>query len=138
MSTPNKVGRPTELTSMLQQEICDLLADAVNIETMCQMCGVAKSSYYSWRERGESGEEPFAEFLDKTTHARGRAKLKLQRVIDAAAEKDWRAAAWRLTHGWPEEFSDRRPAPEKKTASPPPEPEPISDAELRKILASLD
>ena len=138
MSTPNKVGRPTELTSMLQQEICDLLSDAVNIETVCELVGIAKATYYNWRERGESGEEPFAEFLDATTHARGKAKLTLQRVIDAAAEKDWRAAAWRLTHGWPEEFSDRRPAPEKKTAPPPPEWEPVSDEELKRIMALVE
>jgi len=122
---------------MLQQEICDLLSDAVNIETVCELVGVARSSYYNWLSRGESGEEPFAEFLDATTRARAKAKLMLLRIIGRAAENgDWRAASWRLTHGgWPE-FSDR-PAPEKKTASPRPEPEPISDEELRKILANL-
>ena len=137
MSTSNKVGRPVELTPMLKQEICDLLSDAVNLETACELVGIAKATYYNWRERGESGEEPFAEFLDAATRARAKAKLTLLRIIDRAAQNgDWRAASWRLTHGgWPE-FSDR-PAPEKKTASPRPEPEPISDEELRKILATL-
>jgi len=137
MSTPNKVGRPSELTSMLQQEICNLLSDAINIETACELVGIAKATYYNWRERGESGEEPFAEFLDATTRARAKAKLMLLRIIDRAAENgDWRAASWRLTHGgWPE-FSDR-PAVEKKITSLPPDPEPITDEELRKILANL-
>ena len=137
MSISNKVGRPTELTPMLQEEICDLLSDAVNIETVCGLVGISKATYYNWRERGESGEEPFAEFLDATTRARAKAKLTLLRIIDRAAENgDWRAASWRLTHGgWPE-FSDR-PALEKKTTSLPPEAKPISDEELLKILANL-
>ena len=139
MNTSNKTGRPTELTPELQREICDLLSDAVNIETVCELVSIAKATYYNWRERGESGEEPFAEFLDATTRARAKAKLMLLRIIDRAAENgDWRAAAWRLTHGgWPQEFSDR-PAPEKKTASPPPQWEPVSHEELKRIMALVE
>ena len=83
-------------------------------------------------------EELFAEFLDATTRARAKAKLTLLHIIDRAAENgDWRAASWRLTHGWPEEFSERRSQLEKKTVPLPSEAKPISDEELCKILASL-
>ena len=134
----NSLGRPTSLTAELQREICDLLADAIPIATACELVAIAPSTFHAWMNRGESGEGPYSEFSEAVTRARAGAKAKLLRIIDRAAENnDWRAAAWRLTHGWPEEFSDRRPAPEKKTASPRPEPEPISDEELRKILANL-
>ena len=134
-----RLGRPTSLTAELQREICELLADAIPIATTCELVGIAPSTFHAWMNRGESGEAPYLEFSEAVTRARARAKLALLRIIDRAAENgDWRAASWRLTHGWPEEFSERRSQPEKKTASPPPEWEPISDAELKRIMALVE
>jgi hypothetical protein len=133
----SKLGRPTSLTVELQREICEHLADAIPIATTCELVGIAPSTFHAWINRGESGEAPYSEFRDEVTCARARAKLMLLRIIDRAAENgDWRAASWRLRVGWPQEFSDR-PPPEKKTASPPPQWEPVPDEELRKILANL-
>jgi hypothetical protein len=85
------------------------LADAVPIETACEACGIGKTTYYTWRSRGETGEEPYAEFRNVTTRARANAKLQLlRRIDDACKQGDWRAAAWRLERGWPDEFGKNR------------------------------
>jgi hypothetical protein len=111
----------------------------IPIATICELVGIAPSTFHAWMNRAAAGEAPYSEFSEAVMHARAKAKLTLLRIIDRAAENgDWRASAWRLTHGWPEEFSERRPLPEKKTASPRPEPEPISDEELKRIMALVE
>jgi hypothetical protein len=133
--TASKKGRPSELTSALQAHLCELLESAVPILVACSSAGIAASTYHSWRARGASGEQPFADFLAATSRARQRAKIALLTVIQEAAPTDWRAASWLLqkmipAHQWQEES----PPPPVVTIEPLP---PLPDDQLAKLLAEM-
>lgn len=127
-----KGGRPVELDAAIQSHLCELLESAVPIAVACEASGISASTYHNWRARGESGEERFVEFLDATARARSRAKQALLRIVQTAAERDWRAAGWLLNHMIPpKEWSDERP-PEKSVQV-----SEIPDFELSAIFAKL-
>lgn len=70
--------------------------------------GVSDRALFAWRERGEAafvaaeGDEarcppddlPFMRLYLRTAQARIRKRIKRRQIIDKAAERDWRAAAW--------------------------------------------
>lgn len=70
--------------------------------------GVSDRALFAWRERGEQAytacagdlarcpesERLFAELYRQTAQARLRRRLKRRQLIEKAAERDWRAAAY--------------------------------------------
>jgi hypothetical protein len=114
-----KRGRPTKISHTLTRRICDLLAKGVDQKTACNLVGVPYSTFHEWKRKGNEGTEPFASFFSVISRARDQHKARLQKVILDAAEgllprhADWKAAAWALERGWPNEFApyDRRPIP---------------------------
>ena len=47
------------------------------------MAGIANKTYYNWREWGEAGKEPYAEFLQVLKRAEAKAQLDLVRNMKA-------------------------------------------------------
>ena len=66
------MGRPTDLTEALAIEIAGHLIRGNSIADAAAMAGIAESTYHAWIVRGESGEQPFAEFSELTRGACGR------------------------------------------------------------------
>lgn len=116
-TSKRKRGRRSLLVPTLQRKICDLLAAGNSIRSVAQAVGLAPSTFHDWIQRGENGEEKFRGFAGAVLRARGTAKIKLVKVLVSASKVDWRAAAWMLSHCWPEEFSDER-APEPADGEP--------------------
>src|SRR5262249_17839800 len=48
-----------------------------------------------------------SQFLQAIQRARGKARVSLVKVIEKAGKKDWKAAAWHLSHVWPNEYSEQ-------------------------------
>jgi hypothetical protein len=131
VKTTAKKGRPIELNAAVQTHICELLESALPIAVTCEASGISTSTYHAWRARGESGEKPFADFLEATTLARARAKLALVTVIREAAPSDWRAASWLLSRMIPaQQWQEEEAAPVVTI-------EPMPDDELAKLLDRL-
>jgi hypothetical protein len=103
---PRKLGRRTILDGNLTKRICGLLADANSIKTACEAVGIDESTFYDWIQKGEQGQKPYADFAKRTSRARGKAKQRLVKTIVSQSPKDWKAAAWILSHCWPQEFSE--------------------------------
>ena len=119
----------------------DLLSSLVSaLETMpvklaCDLVGICPTTYRRWVQWGESGEEPYASFLSLANESRAayvRGRLK---VIEAAAAKDWKAAAWYLERAFPEHYA--KTTNEKQEISGPggaplfgsqPDPQAVNDA----------
>ncbi len=100
------LGRRTILDAKLTKQICDLLAAGNSIKTTMELIGRDESTYYDWIQKGEQGQKPYVQFAKKTSRARGKAKQRLVKIIVRQAPKDWKAAAWILSHCWPQEFSE--------------------------------
>ena len=103
---PRKMGRRTILDAKLTKRICDLLAAGNSIKTTMELVAVDESVYFDWINKGEEGQKPYADFAKRTSRARGKAKQRLVKTIVKQAPNDWKAAAWILSHCWPQEFSE--------------------------------
>ena len=107
--------KPSIITTEKIDQISKLISVGNDIEVAAQAGGISKSTHYSWIARGKAekqrlsdspkakpkkSEELFMEYLDATEKALNDAEARLVLLIAKAAEtkKDWRAAAWLLTH----------------------------------------
>ena len=97
---PRKLGRRSLLTPKLQRRICQLLEKGNTIIATCDHVGISESVYYDWCEQRE-------QFLQATSRARGKARVKLVKVLTDASKIDWRAAGWLLSHCWPAEYGEQ-------------------------------
>ena len=101
------LGRRTILDAKLTKQICDLLAAGNSIKTTMELIGHDETVYYDWVNKGEDGEKRiYVQFARKTSRARGKAKQQLVKTIVKQAPNDRKAAAWILSHCWPQEFSE--------------------------------
>jgi hypothetical protein len=95
-----KHGRRSLLTPALQKRICQLLAKGNTIVATCDHVGIAEATFHQWCEARP-------EFLESTSRARGKARIRHVQTLTKAAREDWRAAAWMLSHIWPQEYSEQ-------------------------------
>ena len=126
---PKTRGRKSLLNAKLQRQICSLLAAGNTIRTTVDAVGISQRVYFEWCER-------HPHFAQATSRARGKARVKLVKVLVDASALDWKSAAWLLSHCWPEDFSENR-IPER-----PPQPELLpplefSSEKFSKLLDSL-
>lgn len=98
------MARPTDLTPEVQKIICDALALGSPIAAACDDAGIDDSTYYDWRQRGQSEPGIFAEFREATARARRQGRMALVADIRKAGKKDWKASAWLLERGHREHF----------------------------------
>ena len=90
------------------------LRDAIivgnTIETACNLAGISRKSYYRWLKEAEDAPEGhiLRQFRDTVKEARAEAAHRMLMIIQKAAMKDWRAAAWFLERRYPEDWSRPR------------------------------
>jgi transposase len=106
------MARATKLTATVSKTICDAIGEGISLEGAAELANVSASTAYEWFSRG-LGEDPrgrgetkaFAEFAERLTRARAEAELREMRaIVKAAADGDWRAAAWRLERRYPKQY----------------------------------
>ena len=101
-------GRPTSLTADVQAKICEALQLGVSWKAAAAHGGVSEQTVIRWRERGESGEEPFCAFLEAATRARDSAEVRMAAaVVMAVKDGDARAAMWWLERRRPATWGQR-------------------------------
>ncbi len=111
-----KRGRRILLNAKLQKQICGYLSDCCTIRTACEATGISETSFFEWHRRGEAGEQPFAQFAQAVTRARGRAKVRIVRSL--LDEKDWRPRLEMLARVFPDEYGRRDIVPPPSEAIP--------------------
>lgn len=103
------MGRPTVCTAEMIEAVCAALQAApVSIACAAEQAGICESTYHSWRERGRSGEEPYATFLERTTRAvRATEAMLVEDIANARTgpdKPDWKARAWILERRFRDEW----------------------------------
>ena len=93
------LGRRSLYTPALVKRICALLEKGNTIVATCDHVGISEATFHQWCD-----DRP--EFLERTSRARGKARVKLVKVITDASKIDWKAAGWMLSHCWPNEYSE--------------------------------
>jgi len=103
-----RMGRPTKLTADVQQTLAFALAEGATVEHACDYASLTPRTFYNWMQRGESREEQedlYVQFFHTITRARGQGVITdLCAISDAVRAHDWRAAAWRLQHRYPQDY----------------------------------
>jgi transposase len=115
-------GRPTKLTPALQERLVKVIEAGNYIETAAAYAGLSKESLYGWMRRGRrerdrlekdgrlrprQEEKPYLEFLDAIEKALASSEVADLQRIDAAADQQWQAAAWRLERRMPAKWGRR-------------------------------
>lgn len=103
-----KIGhRPHKLTPRVRKIILDCIVAGNYLYTAMEAAGVTYQTYMGWLQQGKDGVPPFSSFLVDVKKAMADAEIKLVKTIDAAALKEWTAAAWLLERTRPEKFGKR-------------------------------
>ena len=83
------MARKTRLTT----EIIDAIAERIRQGTFpyiaAQSVGVARSTFYDWIGRGESGRKPFSELLDKVREASAAARHDAESRVFQEKPLEW-------------------------------------------------
>jgi hypothetical protein len=91
-------------STKLREELCELVRGGVSVEVAAAATGVDLTTIDAWLARGESGGRgsgAFMGFRQAVMQARGEAEaLLVGQIAKAAAEGEWRAAAWLLERGF--------------------------------------
>ena len=62
-------GRPTDCTPEIIERVAALVRAGNYVIIACGEAGICRVTYYDWLKRGETGEEPYATFLNTVTRA---------------------------------------------------------------------
>ena len=84
--------RQTDLNTQIQSRICEALRKGHYVKEACALAGISVASFYTWKKRGDAGEEPFAAFTEAVEEAEAEAIEYLLTTIHDAAGDDWKAA----------------------------------------------
>jgi transposase len=118
-------GRPTKLTPERQRKIIQALSVGATYDLASKFAGISYMSFNNWRQRGEAEikrregnvkpdtkqwikEQPFVDFFYAVKEAEGAAAVKWLAKIEAAANEQWQAAAWKLERRYPGEYGRTR------------------------------
>jgi hypothetical protein len=117
------VGRPAKLDDATTERILSILRTGGYVEAAAGAAGVSKQTIYNWLERGHpegtrkdeesprqlrAEDEPFREFRAKVDRARAEGEATALALIQRAAARDWKAAAWMLERTRPERYAGPR------------------------------
>jgi hypothetical protein len=99
----------TKLTPELSARICAFLRAGNYLETAAVCARISKSQLFEWLRAGGKphAQEPFRTFAAEVEAAQAEAEARDVARIGEAAEKDWKAAAWRLERRNPNRWSRR-------------------------------
>ena len=100
-------GRPTLCNAQVTKIVAEGLSKGLGVRASVARAAISKVTHYEWLDRGRAGEEPFANYLNVCEKAHSDFVDSKLTQIDAAADSNWQAAAWRLERGDPEEFGRR-------------------------------
>lgn len=96
------------LDHYLIKRICILVEQGNRIDSSCKCLGLTLETLHNWLKKGreaikfnnnEKSVQIYIKLVKEFDRAVGRAEQRDVERIDQAANLDWKAAAWKLTHG---------------------------------------
>ena len=103
--TTKTLGRPSKLTPEIQQKIVWALRLGNYRKSAAEYAGVSERTLCDWMRRGtEETHGAYADFCQEVVAAEQAAEIRALGVIQQAAKRDWKAAAWFLERKHPERY----------------------------------
>lgn len=95
--TRRRKGRPAMLSAAIRDDLCLAVRVGCFLVDAAALAGVSESALYGWIRRGKREQRgPYRDFVQSVKRALAQGEAKAVAAIRAAAENDWRAAAWLL------------------------------------------
>lgn len=91
----------SKYTDERRQIIHEAIRKGLPDKDAAALADITPKTFYAWRNK-------HPEFRADIDRLRVEGKAELVKAIASQRFKDWRAAAWLLSHRWPEDFSERR------------------------------
>jgi|DEB0MinimDraft_4_1074332.scaffolds.fasta_scaffold01490_6 transposase len=101
------MGRKSLLTPERQERIVNAIKAGNYSFVAAQLGGIGERTFYSWMERGEKGEEPYAQFMQAVKEAETHAEARNIALVQRHAQSSWQAAAWYLERKAPDRWGRR-------------------------------
>lgn len=98
-----------KLTPAVATKLVELVTRGNYRQTACAVVGIEPITLRRWLERGEKGEEPYADLLRRFKACEAAAEAKMLATVVSAAEcGDVKAATWYLARKHPERWSEKK------------------------------
>lgn len=111
-------GRPTKLTKELLEKAKTLIINGCLETSAAEQLGINQDTWFTWREQPKNAMERL--FSESIKSAKAEAENRMVLMIKRAQPKDWRSAAWVLTHSrdtrdnWSDAAATRRAVQESQ------------------------
>lgn len=102
-----RLGRPCALTPEVRAKLLRALKLGLTRTAAASVAGISGRTLRRWVERGEKGEEPFADLLEAVEVAEGRAQGRITLGLIKASDDDPKIAQWLLERRWPDDWQKR-------------------------------
>lgn len=91
------------------QQFLEAINDGNYVETAAELTGISKQTWYTWRKRGETGEQPFAALLDAVKRAEARSEASEVAKVRTAGNdpRFWAASMTYLERRHPDRWARR-------------------------------
>lgn len=133
-----QVGEGVKLTPEIQNKIVAALRVGCPLNTAAAYANVVSSTFNNWLRRGRDGEQPYRGLVEQIDLAIADGKMRDLVRIDQGADKDWRAAAWKLERRFPLEFGEKTQSEITVQARPFIDVSKLTVAEQQTLLALLE
>lgn len=102
----NPNGRPSSFTAAKARRIVEAIRRGLPYKLAASAGGVSYNTFVRWRNEGTRPKAPrqLREFRDQVRTAESEAARRFLGLIEAAAERNWQAAAWMLERRYPDLF----------------------------------
>ncbi len=101
------MARPLKFTPEIGANICKLVRVGIPVGVAARVEGIAKSTLYEWKDRGEAGDPIFVDFAAQLEKALGECEVAITLNVIKLSKEDWRAGAFWLKCRNPEQYGDR-------------------------------
>jgi hypothetical protein len=115
-----RTGRPSKLTPEARDRLCRAIRAGCSLKDAALCAGIDRATLQRWLARGraeQAGE--YCDLCGAVTRARAECEVRCLALINRAARKDWRAAAWLLERRYPQRFGRPEARPARRAAPPP-------------------
>ena len=94
-------GRKSKFTKATKDRIIESLKVGASIQMACDSACIGRTTFYEWLKRGEQESSgAYRTFKNSVSKASAEGGIHMLQLISVAAEKDWKAAAWKLERRW--------------------------------------
>jgi len=111
----NRTGRPTSFTAAKATRIVEAIRRGIPFKLAAAAGGVSYNTFARWRNEGTHPDSPrhLREFCHQVRTAESDAAQRFLGLIEAAAQRNWQAAAWMLERRHPDLFGKAAAAPSR-------------------------